>query len=415
MHREEDLTELNEASHDVVVTQRALGDKGLIVFLALLSAFVPLSTDLYLPALPGMARYFRVDESLTNLTLILFFVFFSLATLVWGPLSDKYGRRPILLVGLGVYALASGLCALSANVYELMLFRVLQAIGGGAASAVSTAIVKDVYRGRRRETTLAVVQSMVVIAPAVAPVVGALLLEFTSWRGVFVTQALLGLTAVLGALLFNETLDSKNDGDMRHTLGRLVVVMRNPAFATLLIIFSLLNVTFLAFISSSSYIYQETFGLSSQVYSYYFAFNALGTLIGPVIYTPLSRRFKRHVIIVACFSATILSGVLVYALGPLRPWAFALCLWPASIAGSCLRPPSTYLMLEEQQGDAGSASALIGSFLMIMGSVGMVIMSLGWPNPVRMIGALNTGLGLTALISWLVLTRRPFLRHIRQL
>lgn len=226
---------------------------------------------------------------------------------------------------------------------------------------------------------------------------------------------MLGLIALLGALLFSETLESRNDGDIRHTLGRLIVVMRNPAFATLLIIFSLLNGTFLAFISSSSYIYQETFGLSSQVYSYYFAFNALGTLIGPVIYTPLSRRFKRHAIIVACFSATILSGILVYVLGPLRPWAFALCLWPASIAGSCLRPPSTYLMLGEQQGDAGSASALIGSFLMFMGSMGMVIMPFGWPNPVRMIGALNACLGLTALISWLELTRKPFLRHIRQL
>jgi DHA1 family bicyclomycin/chloramphenicol resistance-like MFS transporter len=184
------LAGLNEASHEGAVTQRALGEKGLIVFLALLSAFVPLSTDLYLPALPGMARYFQVDESLTNLTLILFFGFYSLATLVWGPLSDKYGRRPILLVGLGVYALASGLCGLSASVYELMFFRVLQAIGGAAASAVSTAVVKDAYRGRRRETTLAVVQSMVVIAPAVAPVLGALLLEFTSWRGVFVTLKL---------------------------------------------------------------------------------------------------------------------------------------------------------------------------------------------------------------------------------
>jgi MFS transporter, DHA1 family, multidrug resistance protein len=160
--------------------QKYLGNKGLIVLLALLSAFVPLSTDLYLPALPTMTKYFHVHHSQTNLTLILFFVFFSLATLVWGPLSDKYGRRPILIIGLTGYAIASLLCAASLNVYHLMLFRVLQAVGGGAASAVAMAIVKNMCEGKKRESILALVQSMVMISLAVAPVVGALLLKFTS-------------------------------------------------------------------------------------------------------------------------------------------------------------------------------------------------------------------------------------------
>ena len=152
---------------------------------------MPLSTDLYLPALPTMTIYFHVPEYQINLTLILFFIFFSLATLIWGPLSDKYGRRPILLIGLTGYTIASILCADSSSVYQLILFRVMQAIGGGAASAVAMAIVKDVYQGRKRESILALVQSMIVISPALAPVVGALLLNFTSWRGVFVTQAII--------------------------------------------------------------------------------------------------------------------------------------------------------------------------------------------------------------------------------
>lgn len=187
-------------------TQKYLGNKGLILFLALLSAFVPLSTDLYLPALPIMTSFFHMSEFEMNLTLILFFVFYSLATLVWGPLSDKYGRRPILLIGLTGYMIASILCAVSRNVNQLILFRILQAVGGGAASAVATAVVKDVYQGKKQESILAIVQSMVVISPAVAPVIGALLMKFTSWRGIFFAQAVLGFAVVAGSIAFQETI-----------------------------------------------------------------------------------------------------------------------------------------------------------------------------------------------------------------
>ena len=198
---------------DASQRQKYLGTKGLIVFLALLSALVPLSVDIYLPALPTMTRYFQVAEYKTNLTLILFLVFYSLATLVWGPLSDKYGRRRVLLTGLTGYAIAGVLCALSLNIYELMLFRALQAVGAGAATAVATAIVRDTYQGRKREKILALVQSMAVISPALAPVIGALMLTLTSWRGVFVVQAILGVAAVAGAIAFQETLKTRGSGN----------------------------------------------------------------------------------------------------------------------------------------------------------------------------------------------------------
>ena len=99
---------------------------------------------------------------------------YSLGTLIWGPLCDRYGRKPVLLTGLAVYALASLMCAGAWNVYTLVFFRGLQAASGSASGVVATAVVKDVYTGRKRESALAVVQSMVLISPAVAPVIGAL-------------------------------------------------------------------------------------------------------------------------------------------------------------------------------------------------------------------------------------------------
>lgn len=406
------MNHIINSSNDPATRQKYLGNKGLIVFLVLLSAFVPLSTDLYLPALPTMTEFFHVHEYQTNLTLILFFIFFSLGTLIWGPLSDKYGRRPILLTGLTGYAIASILCAASLNIYQLIFFRVLQAAGGGAASAVATAIVKDVYHGKKCESILALVQSMVVISPAVAPVVGALLLKFTSWRGVFITQAILGATVFACSVVFQETLKSRNNGNIMHTIGRLAVVLKNPGFTSLLIIFSMMSITSMAFISSSSYIYQDTFKLSSQVYSYYFAFNAAGMLIGPLIYMKLSVRFKRFSIINACFAVMILSGILVCVLGQFGPWTFAVALLPATIVGSCTRPPSTFLMLYQQKGDTGSASSLMSSFATVMGSLGMIIISFDLGNLVQVVGTLNIIFGLLCGGLWLNVTKRPFLNKV---
>lgn len=401
-------------SNDSASKQKYLGDRGLLVFLVFLSAFAPLSTDLYLPALPTMTTYFNVPGYLTNLTLILFFIFFSVGMLIWGPLSDKFGRRPILLVGVTGYAIAGLLCAVSGNIYQLIFFRVLQAIGGSSASAVATAIVKDVYLERKREKTLAIVQSMVIIVPAVAPVIGALLLTFTSWRGIFIIQGLLGIIILLGSIAFQETIEIRGSGSILRTLGRLGVVLKNPAFTSLLFIFSLSSISGLAFISSSSYIYQNDFGVSSQIYSYFFAFNALAMMIGPLIYIKLSSRFKRFSIINLCFGITILSGLAILLFGQSNPFIFALALFPATLASSCARPPSAYLMLDQQTEDAGSASSLMGSFATIMGSLGMIIISFNMDNLILIIGALNIILGLLSGGLWLAVTKTPLLSKIRE-
>lgn len=397
---------------DGIGGQKILGRKGLIVLLALLSAFVPLSMDLYLPALPDMATFFGVTVSLVNLTLIMFFVFFAIGILLWGPLSDRYGRRPILIVGLTIYVIASVLCAVSSDVYQLIACRILQAIGGSAATAVATAIVKDVYRSSDREKVLAVVQSMVMISPALAPVIGAFLLSITSWRGIFWALALIGLAALSGSVAYEETCVRRSNVNLPQSIGRLAVVLKNPAFFALLVLFTLTSMATMAYVASSSYVYQDVFGTSEQVYSYYFALNGIGLLLGPMLYVKLAERFDRDAIIKVCFATIAASGLLVFFLGSLHPLAFALCILPSTVASVCSRPPGTNLMLEQQNEDTGSASSLMGCVQTIMGTIGMLLVSVDTSSIIPTLGIITAVTGLATSAFWLVICNRPFVRRI---
>jgi len=395
--------------------QKYLGSRGLIVLLALLSAFVPLSTDLYLPALPTMSKNLQAPVEQINFTLSAFFVMYSLGMLVWGPLSDRYGRKPILLTGLSLYVLASMLCSVTTSVTALIAFRALQALGGSAAGAVASAVVKDTFSGRKRESVLAIVQSMTMLSPAVAPMFGAMLLSVTTWRGVFWTLTGIGVIALLGSLLLEETLQERNTGALLYSFTRLGTVLQNRGFTMLLILFSLGGISGLAFVSASTFIYQDGFHLSSQVYSLYFGLNAICLIAGPMVYMRISRRIHSETIIRICFLISIASGVLMILFGNLAPYIFALCILPSSIAGSIIRPPSANLMLEQQKGDTGSLVSVMGCTGLLMGSLGMTLISLPWGNTIIALGTMTLLTALTSTLAWpLVIKRAVRLPHPMQ-
>ena len=385
---------------------QAPGQKRLLVFLGFLSAFVALSTDLYLPALPGMAAAFQAPVAQINLTLTLFFAFFGLGTLFWGPLSDKYGRKPILLCGLALYVLASVVCAFAEQVGELIAARSVQAFGGAAAPAIAMAIVKDVYGGRAREKALTWIQTLFVLAPVFAPMLGAALLGVTSWRGVFWVLALAGSVGFVGGVMMKETTVKAPELSVFRSWQRLAVVLKNPNFRSLLTIFTPISIPMLAYIAASSFIYQDGFGLSKQAFSLYFALNALLSLAGPWLYLAFSRRYDKRPLITAGLVVLMASGLLLCACGGLAPWLFLLCLLPGSIAGGFLRPPSVGLMLAQHDGDTGSVSSLIGFSGTIGGSVGMFLISQNWSDFVLALGLLHALTGAFCLVLWLIHARR---------
>ena len=383
--------------------------KGALAFLALISAFPPLSTVLYLPALPQMVEALDTTQTSVNLTLSMFFLFFSAGLLFWGPLSEKFGRKPILLSGLTIYVLASLVCAFSQSVEQLIAGRIVQALGGSAGTVVATAIVKDLYSGRERESVMATIMSMVIIAPMVAPVLGALLLKYTTWRTIFFMLAAIGATALLGGMFFRETLSGKFTGTVFGSWCRLVVVLKNRGFTSLLLIFSLAPIALMAFLASASYIYINEFGLTEGQFSLFFAFNATCAMLGPMIYMRMRRHIDPKLIITGCFILIAVCGVVVANFGHMSPWLLALSVGPVTMAVITVRVPGTHLMLEQQEEDSGSASALINFFAMFMGSMGMQLVTL-WPGTlVTNLGHIQIGVGVVCCILWLLCHNRSFI------
>ncbi len=389
-----------------VEKQKYLGKTGLILFITLMNMFIPLSTDLYLPALPSMSEVFGVPTSLTNLTLVAFFFFYAVGTLFWGPMSDKYGRKKILIVGSGIYALFSALCALAPNVYVLIGARVMQGIGAGAITAVSMALIKDCFSGKQRETILAIVQTVSGLAPMLAPVVGAILLLFTDWRGSFWLLTGAGLLCLILSVLYQETLDEeeKYEGTVLGSIGRLFAVGRNISFIVPCFIFSLYNLAFMGYISMSSYIYVEQFGLSEQVYSYFFAANAGLSMIGPMMYVKFLTSANKKKFASICFIIYMICGAAILLVGGLHPVLFWLGFMPFSLAGTVSRPFSTNIMLDQQEGDTGSASSLMGGVATVFGSVGMVAVSM-FSNPIFGLGTIILLTGIVSFIGWALLMK----------
>lgn len=389
------------------VTQKYLGTAGLTAFITLMNMFIPLSTDLYLPALPSMGMNFDSNAAIINLTLSAFFFFYAIGMLIWGPLSDKYGRKPILLAGNLIYLISSIFCATAENIYWLIAARAFQGIGAGGVTSVSVAMIKDCFVGKKRETILAITQSMSALAPMLAPIIGVFIIQYVGWRGTFWTLGIIAIVNLVLTLLYQETLkeQERNQGNIMDAMGRLLVVARNKSFFIPAVIFALSAFPFMGYIAVSSYIYISYFGISELEYSYFFAINACLSIAGPFIYVRFLSGCKKNTVAVGAFGLSLLSGLLVMTIGTLSPITFLLSFIIMSLTGAAIRPFSTNILFDQLQGDTGSAVSLMGILFTVMGSGGMLVASMPWGNIVIGLGAIMAIFSTIALISWYALMK----------
>lgn len=376
-----------------------------IWLLALLTAFPPLSTDMYLPAIPSLARNWQQPLWIINLTLVCFFITYSFFLLVYGPVSDRFGRRPLLKTGISIYIVASILCALAPNAASLIAFRILQAAGGACASSLALAICSDVFESRTRQRVLAYIGVVTAISPMLAPIFGGWLLAFLSWRWVFITLAGLGAIAWAGVHWMRETLKPLARTSRVALWTNYSRLFGNRSYLGLVFLVSFSVMPLFAFIAGSSDIYITSFGLSEQVFGYFFGFNALALMSGALACSRLNRLLPSRRMLTASFTGIFAGGLWLLSTAATSPWGLALPMLIISFSTGMSRPPSFNLVLEQVDQRAGAASSLLIFFFMTSGAIAMWFISLAWPDKIQILGLMGTVCGGASLIFWLPVQR----------
>ncbi len=378
-----------------------------LLILALLAAFPPLSTDMYLPALPSLTANWQTSEAIINLTLVGFFVSFSLALLFYGPLSDRFGRKPVLLGGISLYILACLVCALADSPQALIAGRILQGMGAASASTLSLAMTKDCFVGAERERVLAHMAIIVSLAPMLAPVLGGLILNFAHWPVIFHAQMGLGLVAIWGVWKLKEPAPATSR-TLGQVLGSYARLIGNARFMALCSLIALGMTPLFCFIGGSSFIFVTHFGLSEQVYSYFFAFNSGALMLGFWICGRLLKRMPGFRIILLGYAGILIGSTALALCAELGPWGMALPMAFLTMSLGMSRPPSSHFLLEQVTTDAGSASSLIMFTYFVGGATAMWFIARPWDNKILTLALVGVA------TSALVLTLLPRLGRMRQ-
>lgn len=254
--------------------------------LAMLTALGPLSTDFYLPSLPEIVRVMGTDVAGAQATLSSFLFGFAAGQIVWGPLSDRIGRKPVLLAGLGLFALATLGCAFAPSIEALTAARTLQALGASGPIVLGRAMVRDLYEGPRAGKELARMGMIMGLVPAVAPVIGGVLQVAFGWRSTFVASLVfaLALTAVIVAVM-PETLRQRSPQplSLKAIFGGYGILLRNRAFRVYVALTAFAYAGLFAFISGSSFVLSGVYGLTPVQYGFSFAFGVLGFIGGTIL------------------------------------------------------------------------------------------------------------------------------------
>ncbi|MGE0152589.1 MAG: Bcr/CflA family multidrug efflux MFS transporter [Reyranellaceae bacterium] len=374
----------------------------LLPVLAMLTAFAPLSIDMYLPSFPTLAQAFATDAARVQLTLSAFLLGFGLAPLVYGPFADRFGRRPTLMVAAILYVGASALCAVATDIDHLIALRFLQALGAGGGPVIVRAIIRDLYSHEDAARTMSLMMVIVGAAPMLAPLLGGVLLVEFGWRSIFWLLAGFGLVCiVLIQLALRESLapQLRRPLAFRTTLGGYWSLLTNARYLGFVLTGSLLFAGMFAYLSGSPFVFIELFGVSERLYGVLFAVNVAGMVLTATVNSRLVRRhgprkmLRAGVVIVAATGVGLLA-VGLSGIGGLPLMMVAL--FPLFCALSLVAPNATASALHDFPHMAGTASALAGALQFGLGALSGALVGVwhdGTPLPMMVT------VGLCALAS----------------
>ncbi|WP_298944060.1 multidrug effflux MFS transporter [uncultured Psychromonas sp.] len=383
--------------------------KRLIVTLSSIYAVSPFAIDSYLPALPLIANEMQVDISMVSVTVSLYIFGLAIGQLIGGPLSDRHGRLPIMMLGLGIFAFASVLITTSSHISVLWSWRLLQAIGGGIAVVGVPATIRDNADGKEAAKLFALVSLIMMIAPSIAPTIGNLILSFHSWDWIFYFIAAFSCLAILMAKIFIPHQSSKQKKELAITIERrkgikFIDVFKHKQAIGYLIAQAFAFAVLMTFVTNSSMIYMEIFKVSTDMFSILFAANIAGIIVINRLNTVLLNSFEPALLLRCFLTMQFIGGLLLVFSSFLEPKSLTLTAIGFVImisANGGVMANSNACFLKHFGKDAGTASAVLGAFQCAMGgtiSASAAFISMGYLQPVAIIMLISSSIALTAVI-----------------
>ncbi|MGY0062344.1 multidrug effflux MFS transporter [Streptomyces sp. LZ34] len=389
---------------------------GLLVTLVLggLNALPPLSMDMYLPALPEVTGALHSPAATVQLTLTACLAGMALGQLVVGPMSDKWGRRRPLLIGMVIYILATAICAVAPTVELLIAFRLLQGLAGAAGIVISRAVVRDLYDGAEMARFFSTLMLISGVAPVAAPVIGGQILRLTDWRGVFVVLTVVGalLTLVVWRWL-HETLppERRHSGGLGETLHTMRGLLADRVFTGYLLAGSFAFAALFAYVSGSTFVVQEIYGASPQTFSLLFGINSIGLVaVGQLNGKVLAGRVNLDAALLVGLAAITLSAAALCLMatgvfGDVGLVPMAAGLFVLMSAMGLVMPNTNTQALMRTKHAAGSASALLGTSSFLVGAIASPLVGIAGEHTAVPMTVVQLVCALAAVAGFLALCR----------
>jgi DHA1 family bicyclomycin/chloramphenicol resistance-like MFS transporter len=386
--------------------------RSVVAILIGLTALAPLSIDMFLPSMPRMAEQFNAAPSQIQLAVTLFIISMAVSQLLFGPVSDRFGRRRTMLVGVAVYAIAGALCGFATTVTLLLIGRIVQGFAGGSGPSVGRAVVRDVYGKEETARVLATMMTVMALAPMLAPVLGGYLQVTFGWRSVFAVLGGMGALFFVAFAIWIPETNHKRDPtalDPRRLIENTLELVSNRLYLGNVLLMTMLFCGFFAFIANSSFVLIEVLKVTPDVYGYCFGFVAFGFMSGAFISGRLVKYFERRQLIRAGTMVSATAGVLL----GLQAWTGTYqvlpiigCMYLYALGGGLLSPMATAEALIPYPEKAGLASSVMGFIRTIGGGlsgVAYLFIYDGTPNPMLYAVACS---GMVGLVLHTVLLRR---------
>lgn len=354
----------------------------LVFLLGLVTAIGPLATDMYLPAFPSVEHDLGGGTGSAQFTLGAWFLGLAFGQFSQGPLSDRFGRKGPLVVGLGVYAVASAGCALVSHYHLFCLFRFIGAFGGSACAVIPRAIVRDVATGKKGAHIMAQLTLVFGVMPVLAPGLGSLVLKIGDWRWMFWIGTFYAVAAIVGVLfMLPDTLPVARRISFRplEIVWRYQGILREPVFFSNALITTFSTFVMFAYLGSAPVLFEQTLHFSPGAFGLFFGVNAaafiLGTQInGRLIHrVPMPALLEGAILWAFAFGCIFVALALTGVLGVAHPWL--ICLFIVGITGALgfIGPNGTVMSFSRHGSHAGSASALLGTMQFSLGSLSSVL------------------------------------------